>query len=260
LQQELQTFKSRMTRADGPAAVELYRHALAAVPDDFQIHGDFAKLLTDTGNLTEAAAEWQRVKDLLPGRPGPALYLGKTWLRLGKYSEAEAALREVIQLRPDVAEAWDDLAQALNKQKRLEESIQACRHGLQIAPGNAVLHLHLADALAAQGKRPEAVAHLEEAIRCRPNYSEARYLLGVEYAVQEHFAQACDQFARVVQERPQFAAGHLNFGVALVRLNQLNDALREFQTVTHLEPTNRTALEYITRLQALIKGAQPGVR
>lgn len=254
---ELKQIRSRMNSNAIEPARALYRQALRERPDDFILHGNFAKLLEETGDPAGAVAAWQRTQELLPYHFGPEFYLGKLLARLGRFDEAESHLARALRLRPDIVEALDELGRVLVRQKRTAEALVQLNQALALQPGNARLHLHTAEALAAQDQRPEAMASLRRAIQLRPDYWEARYLLGVELAIRGDLPAACEQFSEVVRLKPDHALARLNLGVALAKQNRLPDAILQFRETLRLDPSNQMALEYLAKLRADLSPGSP---
>jgi hypothetical protein len=61
---------------------------------------------------------------------------GNTAYALGDYQQAESAYRQVLQLSPEKADIWNNLAYALASQGKRSESMEAIDRALQISPGN----------------------------------------------------------------------------------------------------------------------------
>jgi len=246
----LSTLRAQMNSNAVPTARASYRRALQAQPDDFLLHGNFAKLLEDTGDPADAVVEWERVRDLLPYHFGPTFYLGKLFARLGRLDDASRELTRTLQLRPGTVEVMEEFGRVRLQQKRPAEAMLEFQQGLALQPGNARLHLGVAEALAQQGQRAAATKSLRQAIALRPDYWEARYLLGVELAANGDIAGARDQFGEVVRLKPDHVAAHLNLGVALAKENQLPAAIRQFRATLQLDPSNRAAADYLSKLGA----------
>lgn len=250
LTQALQQFRSRMNSNTLPAALNRYRTALQARPEDFFLRGNLAKLLEDTGDLSGAAAEWARVSDLLPHHFGPAFYWGKVLARQGRTDAAARELTRALQIRPDLPEARAELSRVLLQQKRPAEALAQIRQAVAGQPDNARLYLDLAEAQAALEQRDAAIASLRRAIELRPDFWEARYLLGVELAVRNDLTGASEQFGAVLRWQPDHPLAHLNLGIALAKLGRIPEAMEQFQQTLRLSPSNQTAASYLNQLRA----------
>lgn len=250
LTRELTSIRAQLvTEAIEPARAR-YRLALQQRPDDFILHGNFAKLLEDTGDWSGALSQWQRTQELLPYHFGPEFYLGKLLARLGRFDEAERRLTRTVELRPDAVEALDELGRVLTRQKRYAAALETFNQALALQPGNAELHLHVAEAQAAYGQRAEAMTSLRQAIQLRPEYWQARYLLGVELAILEDLTAAREQFIEVIRLKPDHTLAHLNLGITLAKQKRLTDAVLQFEETLRLDPSNRMAREYLSKLRA----------
>ena len=71
---------------------------------------------------------------------------------------------------------------ALAQAGRVEEAIDHYEQALRIKPDYAEAHDNLGIALAQTGKIEEAIAHYEQALRIKPDFAEAHYNLGLALA------------------------------------------------------------------------------
>ena len=56
-----------------------------------------------------------------------------------------------------------------------------------------------------------------------------------------------------VRLNPSFPVAHLNLGLALVQLGQLDEAEQQFEETLRLDPTNSKAADYLAQTRALKK-------
>ena len=56
---------------------------------------------------------------------------------MGSNSEAVACYRRALELKPDYAEAHNNLGNALKDQGKLDEAVACCRRALQLKPDYA---------------------------------------------------------------------------------------------------------------------------
>jgi len=247
---QLAAIRSQLTPEARQEARALYQSGLTTRPEDFYLRGNSAKFLEDTGEYPAALAEWKHVEEMLPYHFGPSFYLGKLLARLGRYTEAEQALKKTLRLRPDVVDARVALGQVLAKQRKPDEALACFDQALRLQPGNARLHLHRAETLASAERRDESVQALRQAIEVLPDFWEARYYLGVELATREQIQGAEDQFREVVRLKPDYALAHLNLGVALAKQRRMQEAMVQFRETLRLDASNRLAQEYLSKLES----------
>lgn len=82
--------------------------------------------------------------------------LGDVLLRLDQPDKAEAELRSQIHLLPRETDAYFSLGVSLKKQKRHAEAANAYERALDLAPDDAECYINLASALSEKGDRSTA--------------------------------------------------------------------------------------------------------
>ena len=97
----------------------------------------------------------------------------------GKLDEAIACYRRALELKPDYAEAHNNLGNALKDQGKLDEAVACYRRALELKPDYAEAHNNLGIALKDQGKLDEAVACYRRALELKPDYAEAHLNLSL---------------------------------------------------------------------------------
>ena len=90
----------------------------------------------------------QPVNKATPQTPQFYLALSLQFYREERYIEAIFACRRALDLRPDYAEAWNNMGAVYNKLGRYEEAAAACERALLYKPGyeNAGINLQYARA------------------------------------------------------------------------------------------------------------------
>ena len=234
-----------------------YEEALKKRPQDYWLHQNFAEFLEATGELTLAAAEWEKVRDLLPHHHVAYFQVGRLLARQKRYAEARQSIESALRLRPDLDEAYLELGQIAAAEGKVEDALKQYAEARRRRPNDARVPLRMADILAAQGKRKEAMDNLREAIRLRPSLYEAHYLLGVELAVDEKIPEAQAEFEEVLRLRPDHALAHLNLGVALARQRRFEDAFLHLNATLRLDPQNQKARQMVETLEQWRKPGAP---
>ncbi len=124
---------------------------------------------------------------------------------LGHIDEAVTHYREALRLRPNDAEAHDNLGSALQKQGSDEEAAAHHRQALALNPNFAEAHTNLGNVLAKQDQLHAAATHHREAIRLDPNLAEAHANLGGTLLHQGDLDAALAHYRQALQIRPNFA-------------------------------------------------------
>jgi Flp pilus assembly protein TadD len=100
--------------------------------------------------------------------------LGNAEAALGHRAEAAAHFAKAIDLRPDFAEAVNNLGVMRQADGQLDAAADMYRKALAIKPEYAEAHNNLGVMLQAQGKLDEAISHFQEAVRLNAAYALAK--------------------------------------------------------------------------------------
>jgi len=162
--------------------------------------------------------------------------LGAALLRQGKLDDAIGQYQAAIRLKPDYANAHNNLGIALARKGQTDEAIGEYQEAIRLKPDHADAHNGLGVALHEKGQMDEAIRQLQEAIRLRPDHADAHYNLGVAYYQQGRTGEAIRQFQEVIRLKPDHAEARNNLGTALGLGGHTGEAIRQFQEALRLKP------------------------
>ena len=154
----------------------------------------------------------------------------------GKLAEAVACYRRALELKPDYAEAQNNLGNALKDQGTLDEAILCYRRALDLRPDYADGHNNLGNVLKDQGKPDEAVACYRRALELRPDYADAHNNLGTVLRDNGNLDEAVACYRRALELKPDYAEAHNNLGNALKSQGKLQEALACYGKALELKP------------------------
>jgi tetratricopeptide (TPR) repeat protein len=158
------------------------------------------------------------------------------FMRQGKFDEAAACFRQVLELDDRTAPAYVGLGGIAMHRKQFAEAAARFRRALELDPGLVEFHHHLGIALTEQGLYSEAEASFRRLLELQPRHAEGCNNLGVALAKQEKMSEAADWFRRSLQMRPDDAQTHYNLGNVLEVQSKLSEAVVSFQRVLDLNP------------------------
>jgi tetratricopeptide (TPR) repeat protein len=239
----------RETKESAAPAREVYLTALRESPDDHRLHENFAEFLEETGALDEAAAEWRRVRELIPHHHVAWFQEGRLLKRLGKLEAAEPLLSQAVTLRPDLAEGWLELGMLHAIQGKAEQALSEYERERLLAPKDSRVYYHIGKALSKLQRRTAAIQNLRQSLQLQPTW-ETHYALGEELGFDGQAAEARKELEQATRMRPEYAPAHLNLGVALQQLGREQDARTQFEETLRLEPVNKLAAQYLEALRA----------
>jgi predicted O-linked N-acetylglucosamine transferase (SPINDLY family) len=188
----------------------------------------------------------------------------------GRIDEAEAAYRQVLQMSPGHADAWQLLGVLLARSRRPREGAHAMRRSLELHSEQPVVHANLGNAVFELGEYGDALAHFARALESMPglvpawiNHGGALLGLGrLEAAVQScthaaslapgyvlpllhraraleclgRFDEALADYARALALRPELAETHMSRALLLARCGRYAEAALQLETLARLDP------------------------
>jgi tetratricopeptide (TPR) repeat protein len=246
LTNQLSECRARIAATPPDQAIQLYETALAGNPQDYRLHENFAEFLEATENR-RAAAERQKVCELIPHFYFPFYRLGLDLEHEGRLDEALQAFKQAAALRPVQSEVRLQLGIVHARQGQWASAWEELDRARQLSPDDAHVYLYSGEVLWKLNRRLEAIASLQEAIRLQPKYWEAHYRLGDDLAEQADVSGAAAEFEQVVRLNPDYVKAHANLGVALYKLGRTDEAVEQFDEVLRLDPQNRQAQEFKQR-------------
>jgi tetratricopeptide (TPR) repeat protein len=198
----------------------LWSHTVAHRPQNARAHANLGVALVETGQLTEAVAQFE----------------------------------EALRLEPDNAAARLNLCDTLTTLNRAAEALTHGEAAVRAEPRSAGAHHNLARVLARLGRTAEAVNHYEVARQLEPaavdvaeGLAAAHYALGNQAAARSDFAGAIGHYRRALAASPDHLAARANLGNALLVSGHLVDAIGEYREVLRRNPGDARVQENLMR-------------
>ena len=132
-----------------------------------------------------------------------------------KFTEAAAACRRALALRPDRAEAHVNLGNILQAQRQFDESIACYRRALSLKPGDVEAFSNLGNALRSSGRLDEAIAAFQTCVALQPNFYAAHCNLGNALKDVGQVVPAIESFRRAVALNPRDVISQSNLAYSV---------------------------------------------
>jgi Tfp pilus assembly protein PilF len=204
----LQAYKSN----DVLTAIAHVERALAIEPEHARLWSWLGEMYAEQEQFGASVTAFQKAIDLDDQLAGAHSGLGRSLQAIQKWSEAEAALRRSIDLRP-----------------------------------TATRLVLLADIQASQGKEEDAERTLRQALVLEPTNDEALFNLGVRLSWKDP-GEAEVFFRRAIEVDPKLAEAHRELGLLLARRGDSVRAEEMLRTSLDLDPEQPWALIYLGTL------------
>ena len=162
--------------------------------------------------------------------------LGVVLKAQGKLAEAVVHYGQAARLRPDYAEAHNNLGVALQAQGKPEEALASFDRALQIRPDYVEAHHNQALALKALGRLDEAITSNQQVVRLQPNNPEAHLVLGNTHKARGNLAEAVGCYREALHLKSDYVEAHHQLAIALVAQRKREEAVASLQAVVRLQP------------------------
>lgn len=159
-------------------------------------HTDMAELHEAAGNYEGAADEYRAVIELAPQLAEAYLGLGNNLNRLGRYGEAAEAYRKAAALEPENYDFRFNLGVTLARAKKYEEAATELEAAASLAPDKAEPYIYWGSALREAGDYEGAAAALARALVAEPANTLARLNLALTLDEVDP-ARAADEWRKV---------------------------------------------------------------
>lgn len=156
-----------------PESVENFKNALMLAGDAQSYVARFE------AELTDAVTQYQKTLNEHPQVAEAHNNLGNALKEQHRYEEAIAHYKLATALRPDYTAPLNNWGVALQEMEKPAEAIPYYEAALELKTDDAQVHSNLAAALMELGRIDEALDHLEASVYLNADYQEARYNLSL---------------------------------------------------------------------------------
>ncbi|MGH9685426.1 MAG: DUF3857 domain-containing protein [Candidatus Acidiferrales bacterium] len=154
------------------------------------------------GNYANAARSYQSALKIDPKYANAWRELGRSYMYIPDFPDAEAAFRKYLALSPEDRLTYLNMDWVLNDEKKYSEDVDLLQKRVANAPGDGDAHTRLGAVYLALHEPNRAVPELERAIEISPKYQSAQYILGRSYLEARQDAKAAAAFQRAIDIDP----------------------------------------------------------
>jgi 2-polyprenyl-3-methyl-5-hydroxy-6-metoxy-1,4-benzoquinol methylase/Flp pilus assembly protein TadD len=174
----------------------------------------------------------------LTGKPAalPVIQAALEHHRAGRLSQAKAIYQQILQARPDHADALHYLGALLLGEGDAEAAAELIGKAAHIHPSRA-MYYNLGNALKALGRLREAAEYYRKAIALKPDYAEAHVNLGNTLQAEGRLDEAIGHYRRALHANPDLPSAHVNLGNALNELGRPGEAVASYLRALRLKPS-----------------------
>jgi Tfp pilus assembly protein PilF len=203
--------------------------------------------LLDNGLERAAVTAFERAAQARPG--ASTLYrLGTLLVRTGETAKARAAFEQALILKPDLAEANNDLGALLAQGGDVDAAIARFRLALASIPDYPDALNNLGYALLLTGRNQEARALYEKALALQPDFPEALNNLGLLAGRAGDLAEAERHFRDALARRSDYGEAANNLALVLASRGQTDAAVTLLERLLQRRPEYEAAYVTLARV------------
>lgn len=194
------------------------------------------------GQLGEAEALYRQILNLRPQDANALHLLGLISHQKGDHQNAVELMGKALAQNPNVAEWQFNLGSAYAALRSPGDAERHFRKALGLRTGMLEAEFQLGIALYDQGRYGEAADAYRRALRLCPDYPEACFNLGNALDAAGNPDAACEAYRQALALRPAYPAAHANLGNTLRRRARIDEAIQHFRAALALVPDYPDAL------------------
>ncbi|MES3009045.1 MAG: tetratricopeptide repeat protein [Pseudomonadota bacterium] len=177
-----------------PLAEQCYLETLRLEPENYIAHNNLGNLRKEQGDIDAAFEAYQQALQINPQYAEAHSNLGNWYKDRKRFAEAETHYLKALALRPDFVEGRNNYGVFLQDTERHEESLPHFEHAMAIDPQYTPAYLNLGGTMMNLRRHADAERLYRRALALRPDYSEASFNLGLCLLMQGRMEEGWECF------------------------------------------------------------------
>ena len=180
-------------------------------PNSFNLYNIIGAVNKGLGKLDEAIEAYNKALLLKPDYAEAHNNMGIVLQDQSRLEEAEV-YKKAIAIESDFAEAYNNMGTALQDQGNLEEAIEAYNKAVTIQPDYANAYNNMGTAQKKQGKLDKAIVSYTKALVIKPDYAEVYNNMGITLKIKGKLVEAVEAYNKALVIKPKYAEVYNNMG------------------------------------------------
>ena len=198
--------------------------------------------LQELKQLDNASVNYKKAIEIKPNYPEAFNNLGTLYKELKDFDSSIQSYQKAIDIKPDYAEAFNNLGILYKELGQLDKAVQNHKIAININSKYDEAHNNLGILFMELGQLESAIESYKSAIKANKNFIEAINNLGLVLMNLGQIEEAIKYYQKALKINPSFALTYNNLGVAYKNLHIHDAASKCFQKSIALEPNYSDAL------------------
>jgi tetratricopeptide (TPR) repeat protein/capsular polysaccharide biosynthesis protein len=219
-------------------AIAACEKAISLAPKFAAVYRQLARIWTQLEKRETATDYWYQAFQIEPNwaTADEQVTLGNNLVEVGKIQPAIECYSRAIELNPELAIAYHNLAEMLLGEKRWQEAIANYQKAIEINPIFFESYHSLGKTWAAQGELDRAIACYHKSIEINPNYAGTYLGLGNISVQKREFDAAINYYRQAIEVNSNSYWAHNYLGEAFAQLSQWQEAINCYRQAIKLNP------------------------
>ena len=219
-------------------AIRDFKYAISLDSNRLDYYHALADAQLDFNQSKEGIATLETVVRRAPKRIPSLLKLSEFELIVKQFSQAERTANRVLDVESGNAEGFFMLGRIYKDMTDTVKALQNFQKAVELNPQHFDAYMQLA-IITGKKHLPISLQYINNALRIDSASSEARYAkaMYLQSEPKPNYAAAIALYDKIIEHDPHYTAAMLNKGILLLEQNKLDEAMRQFETSTKVEPT-----------------------
>ncbi len=215
--------------------------------DSCQTYIEKSFVAQKNGNFRSAQGHLEKAVQVQPENAEVWWNLAELSIQQDQFDKAAQELKEYIRLRPSDPQGYLRIAQLYYLQNRYTQASEYVKQALQRVPDNIDALLLSARLARKQADHQQAIADYYHVLRLHPDHPEATLELAELLISRRDPALAAPMLRALARKsipRPDKARAYLNLGIAYGQMHRWEDAVAQLETANRLQPDSSSRDRY----------------
>ncbi|MFO0994538.1 MAG: sulfotransferase [Hyphomicrobiales bacterium] len=250
-QDKFQLALAKQTAGKSQEAARLYNEVLNADPGNALAYHNLGLILLANSGAGAAIPLFWYAAELKPDLPDAHNSLANALVRIGRLSDAEAEYRKAIELEPQSALFQFNLGNLFHSLGRNEEAEQYLVRAAELDPRYAEPHNNLSNVLRSLNRRAEALEALGRALAINPKFAMAHNNIGNIKRDFNLTSEAEESYRTAIACDPKLAIAHFNLGNVLRETGRAAESAASFRKAFELNPFHADAYRHLVQVEKI---------
>ena len=205
-------------------------------------YNDQGLTLITQGRINEAMDAFKRAVELNPEDAEAYFNLALAAAACGDFRTAAENYEHCLRLNPEHVDARFNLANTLLKINNLQEAIAAYKNVIRLDPQHAQAFNNLGIAQKKCSRMKEAIQSFHNATALKKDFAEAYNNLGNTFFKNKQLSRAIQNYDLAIRVNPDYAESYRNLGLLYLEVDKASLAISAFQRYLQLQPNDAVIL------------------